>query len=222
MIELNNISKFYNEGKPNEVQALTDVNLHIEDGSSLAIMGVSGSGKTTLLNILGGLDVPTKGKYILNGIDVGKMNDFELSKLRNEKIGFIIQNNALLENEKVSENVKIPLYFSKKYAIREFKHRIDEVLDSVGILDLKKKKVRELSGGQKQRVAIARAIVNNPNIILADEPTSALDSTTAKEIIGLFRMLEMQGRTVIMVTHDINMAKKMDRIVRIVDGKIVE
>lgn len=222
MIELKNISKIYNEGKENQVKALDDVSLTIEKGECVAIMGVSGSGKTTMMNIIGCILQPTSGEVYLNGTEVSKMNDFELSAIRNKMLGIVMQNNFLLENEKVINNIKIPLSFNKKIKIRDYNKRAESILSLLGILNLKTKKVRELSGGQKQRVAIARAMVNDPEVILADEPTSALDSNTASEIIGVLKDLQAKGKTIIVITHDINVANKMDRIITIKDGKIVD
>lgn len=220
LIEIKNVVKIYNENKSNKVRALDGATLSVARGESLSVMGVSGSGKSTLLHIIGCLDVVTSGDYILDGNNVGKLSAIEQAKLRNEKIGFILQTFGLLESENVFNNVKLPLLIGKKYGYKEVKTRVQEVLKLVGLSMYSKRKVRELSGGQKQRVAIARALVNDPDIILADEPTSALDSKTAEEIMGLFAELNKKGKTIIIVTHDIKVAEKMSRIVNIIDGKI--
>ena len=222
IINLKNIHKKYNEGKQNEVHALQGVNLTINKGDSIAIMGVSGSGKSTLLNIIGCLDNFTDGEYFLNGENITSKNATQLAEIRNSVFGFILQSYGLIESDKVIDNIQIPLLFSKKYKSKEHKYRINTILYRLKITELKNKKVRDLSGGQKQRVAIARAIVNAPDVVLADEPTSALDSKTASEIIELLKDLQKQGKTIIVVTHDINVANKMDKIVTIVDGVIQE
>ena len=222
IINLKEINKKYNNGKPNEVHALRGVDLVINKGDSIAIMGVSGSGKSTLLNIIGCLDKSTSGEYLLDGVNINSKNATELAEIRNNKFGFILQSYGLIESDKVMNNVRIPLLFSKKYKPSEQKDRIETVLNKLKIFNLKNTKVRDLSGGQKQRVAIARAMVNAPEIILADQPTSALDSTTANEIISVLKELQQKGNTIIVVTHDQNVANKLDRIVHIVDGKIVE
>ena len=222
MIKLENITKIYNKGLKNEVVALENVNMTINRGETIAIMGVSGSGKTTLLNIIGCMDSSTSGNYFFDESNVSLMSDKEFATIRSSRIGFVLQNYALLNNESVKSNLEIPLYFNKEANIFNYNKIIDEVLDNLGILSLKKRKINQLSGGQKQRVAIARAIINNPDIILADEPTGALDSKTANEIMDLLLKLNQEKNiTIILVTHDINMAKKMKTIVNIVDGKII-
>lgn len=220
MIRTINISKIYNENKDNEVKALTDVNIEIEKGEFIAISGISGSGKSTLLNIIGCMDSPTYGEYFFDGIEVGKASGDKLAEIRNARIGFVLQDNALLNNETVFANVRLPLIFSKKYKIREHKKRVSEILEMLNIGALAKKKVRELSGGQRQRAAIARAMVNEPDIIMADEPTSALDSKTAYEILDVFKSLNESGVTVIIVTHDKKVMEYASRIITIVDGEI--
>lgn len=220
MIRTINISKIYNENKDNEVKALTDVNITIEKGEFIAISGISGSGKSTLLNIIGCMDSPTYGEYFFDGIEVGKASGDKLAEIRNARIGFVLQDNALLNNESVFANVRLPLIFSKKYKIREHKKRVSEILEMLNIGALAKKKVRELSGGQRQRAAIARAMVNEPDIIMADEPTSALDSKTAYEILDVFKSLNESGVTVIIVTHDKKVMEYASRIITIVDGSI--
>lgn len=218
IIKLKNIHKKYNEGKQNEVYALRGVDLEVSKGESIAIMGVSGSGKSTLLNIIGCLDNFSDGEYFLRDENITTKNATELAEIRNATFGFVLQSYGLIDSDKVINNVRIPLLFSKKYKPSEQNDRIDTVLSKLKIVELKNKKVRDLSGGQKQRVAIARALVNDPDVILADEPTSALDSDTASEIIGVLKDLQKQGKTIIVVTHDINVANKLDRIVTIKDG----
>lgn len=220
MIRTINISKIYNENKDNEVKALTDVSIEIKKGEFIAISGISGSGKSTLLNIIGCMDSPTYGEYFFDGIEVGKASGDKLAEIRNARIGFVLQDNALLNNESVFANVRLPLIFSKKYKIREHKKRVSEILEMLNIGALAKKKVRELSGGQRQRAAIARAMVNEPDIIMADEPTSALDSKTAYEILDVFKSLNESGVTVIIVTHDKKVMEYASRIITIVDGSI--
>lgn len=220
MIRTINISKIYNENKDNEVKALTGVSITIEKGEFIAISGISGSGKSTLLNIIGCMDSPTYGEYFFDGIEVGKASGDKLAEIRNARIGFVLQDNALLNNETVFANVRLPLIFSKKYKIREHKKRVSEILEMLNIGALAKKKVRELSGGQRQRAAIARAMVNEPDIIMADEPTSALDSKTAYEILDVFKSLNESGVTVIIVTHDKKVMEYASRIITIVDGEI--
>lgn len=222
LINMTNIKKIYNKNKNNEVSALGGVNLCIEKGESVAVMGVSGSGKSTLLNIIGCLDVSTSGTYIVGDDDVSNFNSNQVAKFRNETMGFILQDGLFMLNETVFENTKLPLVFSKKFKISQIKARVHETLKEIGIDDLAKRKVRELSGGQRQRVAIARALVNDPEIILADEPTASLDSKTATEIINVLLELNKNNKTIIVVTHDINVAKKMSRIIKIVDGVIVD
>lgn len=220
IIKIENLHKIYNENKPNAVHALRGINMEIEEGETVAIMGISGSGKSTLLHIIGCMDKATDGKYYLNGEDISGLNGKELAKIRNNEIGFVLQDYGLIENESVFQNVKLPLMFSEKYQYSKINARVKEVLGLFGIDELYKKKVRDLSGGQKQRVAIARAVVNEPKIILADEPTSALDSATSEEILGVFDELHNMGKTVIMVTHDKKVAERMQRIVYIKDGII--
>lgn len=220
IIKIENLHKIYNENKPNAVHALRGINMEIEECETVAIMGISGSGKSTLLHIIGCMDKATDGKYYLNGDDISDFNGKELAKIRNNEIGFVLQDYGLIENESVFQNVKLPLMFSEKYQYSKINARVKEVLGLFGIDELYKKKVRDLSGGQKQRVAIARAVVNEPKIILADEPTSALDSATSEEILGVFDELHNMGKTVIIVTHDTRVADRMQRIVYIKDGII--
>ncbi len=220
LIRMNNVSKIYNKGKSNEVVALDSVDFTLERGESLAVMGVSGSGKSTLLNVIGCMDNMTSGEYYFDGKEVHNMNDNEIARLRGDKIGFVLQSYGLLPSESVMSNVEMPLYFMKGSNMKDAKRRVYTTLESLGIEELAKRKVKTLSGGQRQRVAIARAIIKDPDIILADEPTGALDSETAKNTMELFSEIAKSGKSVIMVTHDVNMAKYMNRTIYIKDGKI--
>lgn len=220
LIRMNGVSKIYNKGKSNEVVALDSVDFTLERGESLAVMGVSGSGKSTLLNVIGCMDNMTSGEYYFDGKEVHNMNDNEIARLRGDKIGFVLQSYGLLPSESVMTNVEMPLYFMKGSNMKDAKRRVYATLESLGIEELAKRKVKTLSGGQRQRVAIARAIIKDPDIILADEPTGALDSETAKNTMELFSEIAKSGKSVIMVTHDVNMAKYMNRTVYIKDGKI--
>ena len=217
MIELKNISKQYRKG----TTILEDINLRIEDGDYIALIGPSGAGKTTLMNIIGCLDYATDGKYFLDGYEILDYSEREKAKLRNEKFGFVVQDFALINEMTVYENVKMPLRYSKKVLKNQKKH-IEDILKSLGVESKKEIKVKNLSGGQQQRVAIARAMVNSPEIILADEPTGALDQRTGREVMKIFSKLNKQGKTIIIVTHDPNIAAKCNRIIKIVDGKIQE
>ena len=220
MIELKNISKKYGT-KQNTFYALRDINLEIEEGSFIAIMGRSGAGKSTLLQIIGCLDVFDKGEYILDNYKIREMHDIQLANIRNDKIGFVFQDFSLLNQQSVLFNVMLPMYFNKT-PYKQMKERALHSLEIVGLLDLAKKKAHQLSGGQRQRVAIARAIVNSPSIILADEPTGALDSETSKYIMNLFQKLNEIGLTIIVVTHDHDVANYCSKIITINDGKIVK
>lgn len=217
MIELKNISKQYRE----ETTILKGVDLCIEDGDYIALMGPSGAGKTTLMNIMGCLDRATQGEYFLDGNEISDYPEKEKARLRNEKFGFVVQDFALINEMTVYENVRLPLRYRKKRLKKEREH-IESILKSLEIEDKKEIRVCDLSGGQQQRVAIARAIVNSPEIILADEPTGALDQETGREVMEIFSKLNQQGKTIIIVTHDPNIAVKCDRIIKIVDGKIQE
>lgn len=221
MVQLDNICKTYNSGKENECKALKNVSLQIQDGEMVAVIGKSGAGKSTLMHILSFVDRYEQGSYILNGKDTGKLSEKEYARLRNKEIGIVIQDYALIEEFTALQNVMIPLNFSKERAKTSPKQLAINALELTQIGELKNKPVNQLSGGQKQRVAIARAIVNNPSVILADEPTGALDSKTAGEIIDVFRKLNKNGKTVIVVTHDKSVAEKCDRIIEIADGEIV-
>lgn len=222
MIEIRNVVKTYCTGTSAEVRALKGINLAVNNGEMIAVMGVSGSGKSTLLHIIGCLDKPTEGDYILDGTNIKDCKASELYKIRNEKIGFILQDYGLIEDKTVLENVMYPLAFSKNVKFSKMKKQALQAIAQVGIDDLSRKKVSKLSGGQKQRAAAARAIVNNPGIILADEPTAALDAKTADEIMGLLKALNQGGTTVIVVTHDKRIAEMCGKTYIISDGLIEE
>lgn len=220
MIDINDVHKIYQMGET-EVRALDGVNVHIGKGEITAIMGPSGSGKSTLLAILGCLDVPTRGAYNLDGINVENTTDDQLAAIRNQKIGFVFQQFNLLARTSALENVMLPLVYSGMQG-KERRKRAEEALDKVGLRDRLHHRPNELSGGQQQRVAIARALANAPAILLADEPTGALDSKTGAEIIRLFQELHQNfGQTVIYVTHDPFIARHTGRVVRMADGQVV-
>ena len=221
MIKISNLSKIYNYKKANAFQALYDVNLNIDEGEMAAIIGASGAGKSTLLHILACIDNYQSGEYYLDGVFVNSNSEKNLAKIRNEKIGMVMQDFALIDDFSSVQNVMLPLDFSAKKD-KDKKKKALAVLESVGMSDFANNRSNNLSGGQKQRVAIARAIVNDPAIILADEPPGALDSKTSAEIMDLFKSLNRQGRTVIIVTHDPNVARQCDRIIEISDGRIVD
>lgn len=218
LLELKNIAKRYTIGAE-EVNALRAIDLMIEKGEYVALMGPSGSGKSTLMNIIGCLDTPTNGTYILNGKQVNKMSENELADIRNKEIGFIFQTFNLIPRSNALDNVALPLVYAglKK---EERRKKAEQALKNVGLGDRIKHKPNELSGGQRQRVAVARALVNNPSIILADEPTGNLDSKTSEEIMTLFEEIHQHGNTIIVVTHEEDIAMHAHRIVRIKDGKI--
>mgnify|MGYP000818839782 FL=1 len=220
MLKIENLTKTYNYKKSNAFTALKDVSLEVEDGEMLAIIGKSGAGKSTLLHIIGCIDKFEKGSYIIDGTDVHSLSDNKLAKIRNEKVGIVMQDFALIDEYSVIENVMIPLNFSKK-KLGKPKELAMKALERVGIANLAKKPVSKLSGGQKQRVAIARAIVNDPSFILADEPTGALDTKTSSEIMELFTELNKSGKTFIIITHDLTVADKCKRKVEICDGRII-
>ncbi|MDN5311684.1 MAG: putative transport system ATP-binding protein [Thermoanaerobacteraceae bacterium] len=220
VIGLEGVFKIYKMGDT-AVHALDDVTLTIDEGEFVAIVGPSGSGKSTLMNILGCLDTPTKGKYEFEGKDVFKLNDNELAAIRNLRIGFVFQNFNLLPKLTALENVELPLmYAGKNTAYR--RNRAKEVLNAVGLGERLHHKPSELSGGQQQRVAIARALSADPPIILADEPTGNLDTRSGREIMEILKALNQNGKTIILITHDINIANQANRKVHIQDGKIVK
>lgn len=221
MIKLNNINKTYCKGKSNAVDALKNVSLHIENGELAAIIGKSGSGKTTLLNIIGCIDTLDSGSYYLNGNDIKVKKESELSAIRNKNIGIVMQEFALIGSDTALENVMLPFYFDDKASLKSSKALAINALKSVGMDNMAEKPVNKLSGGQKQRVAIARAIVHEPSVILADEPTGSLDTKTAAEIMEVFHWLNEKGHTIIIVTHDQEIAKQCGRIIEISDGQIV-
>ena len=217
MIEIENLTKTYRMGNV-DVHALRGVSVSIGKGEMIAIIGASGSGKSTLMNIIGCLDKPTSGKYSLEGVDVDKLNDNKLAELRSKEFGFVFQDFNLLSRASALSNVELPLV----YGGNGRKHqRAMEALERVGLAGRAKHKPTELSGGEQQRVAIARALVNNPNLILADEPTGNLDTNVTVEIISLFRQLHQEGITVILVTHEMDVATQTQRIIRLSDGQIV-
>lgn len=218
LIKVEDLCKIYNPGE-NEVRALDHVSLEIKKGELVAIIGQSGSGKSTFMNMLGCLDVPTSGKYYLNGTDVSEMTDNELSEVRNREIGFIFQGFNLIANLDAIENVELPLIY--RGIDRKTRHELAiESLKMVGLEKRMDHKPSEMSGGQQQRVAIARAIAAQPPVILADEPTGNLDSASSKEILAILKIMHKTGRTVILITHDNGIAAQARRVVRIMDGKI--
>ncbi|EQC1984058.1 ABC transporter ATP-binding protein [Listeria innocua] len=220
MIQLFNISKSYQMGE-NTIKALDDISLQISEGEFLAIIGPSGSGKSTLMNILGILDKATVGEYYLNKRNLMRVSDRKISKIRNRKIGFIFQQFNLMPRLTAFENVELPLvYRGVGKAVR--KRVVLKSLERVGLLDKKKHLPAQLSGGQQQRIAIARAIAGSPEIILADEPTGALDSKTGEEIMSLLKEIHREGNTLIMITHDQEIAQQAERIIEIKDGKLCE
>ncbi len=219
LVEIQDICKIYNPGE-NEVRALDHVSVSIDEGEFVAIIGHSGSGKSTLMNMLGCLDVPTSGTYMLHGQNVGTMDDNELSDIRNREIGFVFQGFNLIQNLTALENVELPLIYrgvsrSKRISLAE------AALTKVGLKERMHHKPSEMSGGQQQRVAIARAIAQAPPVILADEPTGNLDSASTGEIMEIMKALHKEGRTVILITHDNEIAAKADRVIQIRDGHIV-
>jgi putative ABC transport system ATP-binding protein len=218
VLEINGIGKTYTIGNV-VVEALRSVDLHIQKGEYVALMGPSGSGKSTLMNILGCLDTPSRGTYFLNGTDVSHMTDNSLAEIRNKEIGFIFQTFNLLARNTSLDNVALPLVYAG-ISKKERLDRAEKALQSVGLGDRIDHKPNELSGGQRQRVAIARALVNRPAIILADEPTGNLDTKTSHEIMDLLEEIHNQGNTVIIVTHEEDIAKRAKRIVRLRDGSV--
>lgn len=220
LIEIRDMCKIYNPGE-NEVRALDHVDLKIDKNEFVAIIGQSGSGKSTLMNMLGCLDVPTSGTYILNGQDVSNLTDDDLSDIRNREIGFIFQGFNLIAGLTALENVELPLIY--RGVAKKERLRLSEIaLEKVGLVKRMDHKPSEMSGGQQQRVAIARAIAQVPPVILADEPTGNLDSNSTKEIMEILKGLHAEGRTVILITHDNDIAARAKRIIRIMDGRIVD
>lgn len=221
IIEINSLCKSYKNGEGEPQQVLKDLELTVGYGDMTAIIGKSGSGKSTLLNILGCVDSFESGEYYFSGNEISKMTDKKLSKLRGNEISFVFQDYALIEEESVLYNIETPLFFNGKYSLRKMKAMAMEAMEMMDISDLCKKKVSCLSGGQKQRVGIARAIINKPKLILADEPTGALDSETAERIMDIFLKLNSLGTTVMIVTHDSDVAAKCKQVLEIKDGKIL-
>ncbi len=220
LIEIRDMCKIYNPGE-NEVRALDHVNLRIDKNEFVAIIGQSGSGKSTLMNMLGCLDIPTSGTYILNGQDVSNLTDDELSDIRNKEIGFIFQGFNLIAGLTALENVELPLIY--RGVAKKERMRLSKIaLEKVGLKARMEHKPSEMSGGQQQRVAIARAIAQAPPVVLADEPMGNLDSGSTKEIMEILKGLHAEGRTVILITHDNEIAARAKRIIRIMDGKIVD
>ena len=220
LIEIRDVTKTYDMGAETIVHALAGVSLSIEEGDYVAIMGPSGSGKSTLMNLIGCPDTPSTGSYILKWREIATMNDDELAQIRNKEIGFIFQTFNLLPRADAVQNVELPLVYSG-LARRERKARAEKALDAVGLGSRKHHRPNELSGGQRQRVAIARALVNDPSILLADEPTGNLDSKTGEEILALMDELHRGGNTIILVTHEDELAQHAARVVRLRDGKII-
>ena len=218
MIELENITKVYPMGKVN-VAALNDVSLSIAEGDMLAIVGASGSGKSTLMNIIGFLDKPTIGCYTFDGIDASRMNDNKLADMRNKRLGFVFQEFNLISRISAVANVELPLIYGGQQNKRR---RAMEALERVGLGERAKHRPTELSGGEQQRVAIARALVNDPTVVLADEPTGNLDSATTEEIMSILCGLNRDGITVIIVTHEPDVAAQTGRIIQLMDGKIIK
>lgn len=221
LIEIDNLYKIYGEGQENEVRALDGVSLCIESGEFVAIVGASGSGKSTMMNILGCLDVPTRGSYTLNGISISERSEWELANIRSREIGFIFQGYNLIPSLNVWKNVALPMTYQGIGQAERYRRSI-EALESMGISDRAEARPTVLSGGQQQRVAIARAIATRSPIIMADEPTGALDSKTGLQVLNILRELHNNGTTVILITHDNGIAAQAERIIRLADGKIIE
>ena len=221
LVTLKDVYKIYGEGLESEVRALDGVSLEIDRGEFVAIVGQSGSGKSTMMNVLGCLDIPTRGDYFLDGTDVRELTDKELSHIRNKQIGFIFQQYNLIQSLTVLENVELPLIY-QGIGAGDRRDLAMEALERVGLADRIKHKPAEMSGGQQQRVAIARAIATHPPIIMADEPTGALDSQTGREVLKFLQQLNREGSTVILITHDNGIAATARRVVRLADGKIVD
>lgn len=221
LIELANVYKIYNEGYENEVRALNGITLTIDRGEFVSIIGTSGSGKSTLMNILGCLDVPTYGDYFLDGQHVSDMNDAKLSKIRSQEVGFVFQGFNLIEALTAFENVELPLIYQGVNVLKR-QEMAERALDRVGLANRSDHHPSEMSGGQQQRVAIARAISTSAPIIMADEPTGALDTKTGEHVLEILHNLHSEGTTIILITHNNEIAETADRVIRISDGQIVE
>ncbi|HEY5610849.1 MAG TPA: ABC transporter ATP-binding protein [Thermoanaerobaculia bacterium] len=220
LIEMNDIHRIYELGEE-KIHALSGVDLVIKYGEYVAVMGPSGSGKSTLMNLIGCLDTPSSGRYLLDGIPVETMTDDELATIRNKKIGFVFQTFNLLPRSTALHNVELPLIYAKMHRA-DRRRRAEEALVEVGLQDRMNHQPNELSGGQRQRVAIARALVNHPSLLLADEPTGNLDSKTGREILDLFHDLSARGNAIMLVTHEDDVSREAQRIIHIRDGKIVD
>ena len=221
VIQMNGIVKRYYEGKENELEILHGIDLTVHQGDFVAIVGESGSGKSTLMNIIGALDKPTAGTYLLDGTNVQAMTDGQLSVVRNKKIGFVFQNFNLIGRTSALKNVELPMLYAH-VPPRQRTQRAKELLDAVGMAERADHQPNELSGGQKQRVAIARAMANDPSILLADEPTGALDSATSRTVMDIFhRLNRRQGKTIVLITHSQQLAEECPRILTLIDGRIV-
>lgn len=221
VISMKNIIKRYYIGKPNELQILNGISLDVHEGEFVSIVGQSGSGKSTLMNIIGALDRPTEGSYLLNGIDISTLDDAELSRIRNQEIGFVFQTFNLISRTDAVRNVEMPMMYAGVPRKQRLK-RTMELLEIVGMSDRASHQPNELSGGQKQRIAIARAMANKPSLLLADEPTGALDSKTGRMIMDLFHKLHKEeGTTIVLITHSPELAEETQRIVTISDGSII-
>ena len=217
---MDHINKYYQMGEE-QAHILKDIELDIKEGEYLSVLGPSGSGKSTLMNIIGCLDTPTSGRYTLHGREIEELSEVELADIRSAEIGFIFQNSQLLPRLTAQKNVELPLIYAG-VSPRERKRRAREMLEKVGLQDRMEHYPNQLSGGQQQRVAIARALVGNPSILLADEPTGALDQKTGKQVMALFQSLNSEGRTIVMITHDMNIASYAHRVVHIIDGMLTE
>lgn len=220
MIRMENLWKVYNTGTIS-VEALKGIDFSVRDGEFVSVMGPSGSGKSTLMNIIGCLDKMTKGDYMLNNIKISRLSDFELAKIRNSSIGFVFQTFNLLPRMTALKNVELPMIYAGTPP-KKRREKAIEALEKVDLIDRMNHKPNELSGGQRQRVAIARALVNNPNLLLADEPTGNLDSKSGEEIMGIFQSLNADGVTIVLVTHEPDIAQHTERIVTFRDGKIIK
>lgn len=219
IVTMENVTKIYGSGDA-RVWALDEVNLNVKKGEILAVVGASGSGKSTLLHVMGGVDVPTKGKIVVDGKDITALTDEEMSVFRRRKIGFVFQAYHLIPVLTVEENIRMPILLDHKKPDREY---IDHIIEMLGLKDRRKHLPNQLSGGQQQRAAIARALANRPSLVLADEPTGALDSTNGNEVMSLLQdSVKKLNQTLVLITHNIDLAREADRIVKITDGKLTE